>query len=45
VKYGGGSVNVGAAMPPFTQLEMFTHGLKGMKVNFNIFPDQNNHQI
>jgi hypothetical protein len=23
---------------PFTQLELFSHGLKSMKVNFNIFP-------
>jgi hypothetical protein len=23
---------------PFTQLEMFSHGLKSMKANFNIFP-------
>jgi hypothetical protein len=23
----------------------FSHGLKGMKVNFNIFPGQHNHQI
>jgi hypothetical protein len=27
------------------QLELFSHGLKSMKVNFNIFPDQHNHQI
>jgi hypothetical protein len=30
--------------PPFTQLELFSHGLKSMKVNFNIFqqsPDLN----
>jgi hypothetical protein len=35
-------------MPPFTQLELFSHGLKSMKsmkVNFNIFPGQQNHQI
>jgi hypothetical protein len=31
--------------PPFTQLELFSHGLKSMKVNFNIFPGQHNHQI
>jgi hypothetical protein len=30
---------------PFTQLELFSHGLKGMKVNFSIFPCQHNHQI
>jgi hypothetical protein len=28
---------------PFTQLELFRHGLKIMKVNFNIFPGQHNH--
>jgi hypothetical protein len=32
-------------MPPFTQSELFSHGLKSMKVNFNIFPGQHNHQI
>jgi hypothetical protein len=32
-------------MPPFIQLELFTHDLKGMKVNFNIFAGQHNHQI
>jgi hypothetical protein len=31
--------------PPFTQLELFSHGLESMKVNFNIFPGQHNHQI
>jgi hypothetical protein len=30
---------------PFTQLELFNHGLKSMKVNFNTFPGQHNHQI
>jgi hypothetical protein len=30
---------------PITQLELFSHGLKSMKVNFNIFPGQHNHQI
>jgi hypothetical protein len=30
-------------MPQFTQLELFSHGLKSMKVNFNIFPGQHNH--
>jgi hypothetical protein len=30
---------------PFTQLELFSHGLKSMNVNFNIFPDQHNQQI
>jgi hypothetical protein len=29
----------------FTQLELFRHGLKSMKVNINIFPGQHNHQI
>jgi hypothetical protein len=29
----------------FTYLKLFTHGLKSMKVNFNIFPGQHNHQI
>jgi hypothetical protein len=32
-------------MPPFLQLELFSHGLKSMKVNFSIFPGQHNHQI
>jgi hypothetical protein len=32
-------------MPPFTQLELFSHGLKSMKMNFNIFPGQHNRQI
>jgi hypothetical protein len=27
-------------LPPFTQLELFSHGWKIMKVNFNIFPGQ-----
>jgi hypothetical protein len=31
-------------MPPFTQLELFIHGLRNMKVNFNIFPGQHNHR-
>lgn len=30
-------------MLPFTQLELFTHGLRSMKVNFNIFLGQQNH--
>jgi hypothetical protein len=30
---------------PFTQMELFSHGLKSMNVNFNIFPGQHNHQI
>jgi hypothetical protein len=34
-----------SAMPPFTQLELFSHGFKSMKVNFNIFPGQHNLQI
>jgi hypothetical protein len=33
------------AMPPFTQLELFSNGSKSMKVNFNIFPGQHYHQI
>jgi hypothetical protein len=33
------------AMPPFTQLELFSHGLKCMKMKFNIFPCQHDHQI
>jgi hypothetical protein len=32
-------------MPPFTQLELFSHGLKSMMMNFNIFPGQQNHLI
>jgi hypothetical protein len=32
-------------MPPFTQMELFSHGLKSMKVNFNIFPGQHNYQV
>jgi hypothetical protein len=32
-------------LPAFTQLELVSHGLKSMKVNFNIFPCQHNHQI
>jgi hypothetical protein len=31
-------------MPPFTQLKLFSPGLKNM-VNFIIFPGQHNHQI
>jgi hypothetical protein len=27
------------------KLELFSHILKGMKVNLNIFPGQHNHQI
>jgi hypothetical protein len=30
---------------PFTQLELFSHGLKNMKVKFNVFPGRHNHQI
>jgi hypothetical protein len=33
------------SMPPFTQLELFSRGLKSMKMNFNILPGQHNHQI
>jgi hypothetical protein len=32
-------------MPPFTQLELFSHGLKSMTVNFSIFSGQQNRQI
>jgi hypothetical protein len=32
-------------MLPFIQLELLSHGLKSMKVNFSIFPGQHNHQI
>jgi hypothetical protein len=32
-------------MPPYTQLELFSHGWKSTKENFNIFPGQHNHQI
>jgi hypothetical protein len=28
-----------------TQLELFSHGLKSMTVNFNIFPGQHNHHV
>jgi hypothetical protein len=31
-------------IPRFTQMELFSHGLKSLKVNF-IFPGQHNHQI
>jgi hypothetical protein len=31
--------------PPFTQLELFSDSWKSMKVTFNIFPGQHNHQI
>jgi hypothetical protein len=30
---------------PFTQLDLFSHGLKSMKLNFNIISGQHNHQI
>jgi hypothetical protein len=30
---------------PLTQLELFSHGLKSMKVNFSVFPGQHNHHI
>jgi hypothetical protein len=29
---------------PLTQLELFSRGLKSMKMNFNIFSGQHNHQ-
>jgi hypothetical protein len=32
-------------VPPFTQLELFSHGFENMKVNLIIFPGQHNHQI
>jgi hypothetical protein len=32
-------------VPPLTQLDLFSHGLKSMKVNFNIFHGQLNHQV
>jgi hypothetical protein len=32
-------------VPPSTQLELFNHGLKSMKVNFSIFSGQHNHKI
>jgi hypothetical protein len=32
-------------VPPFTQLKLFSYGLKSMKVKFNIFPGQHNHRI
>jgi hypothetical protein len=30
---------------PFTQQELFGYGFNCMKVNFNIFPSQHNHQV
>jgi hypothetical protein len=30
---------------PIHTAELFSHGLKSMKVNFIIFPGQHNHQI
>jgi hypothetical protein len=32
-------------MSPLTQLELFSHCFKSMKVNFNNFPGQHNHHI
>jgi hypothetical protein len=32
-------------MPPFTYLELFSHGFKSMKLDFNIFPSQPNRHI
>jgi hypothetical protein len=29
---------------PITQLELFSHGLKSMKLKFDILPGQHNHQ-
>jgi hypothetical protein len=31
--------------PIYTAGELFSHGLKSMKVNFNILPGQHNHHI
>jgi hypothetical protein len=31
--------------PTFTQLQLFSHGLKSMKVNVSIFPGKHNLQI
>jgi hypothetical protein len=31
--------------PPFTQLELFSRGMKSMNVNLNIFLGRHNHQI
>jgi hypothetical protein len=30
---------------PIHKPELFSHGLKSMNLNFNIFPGQHNHQI
>jgi hypothetical protein len=38
-------LNNDAGFPPFTQLELFSHGLKSMNVNFSIFLGQQNHQL
>jgi hypothetical protein len=32
-------------VPPFIQLELFSHDLKSKKMNFNVFPGQHNHHI
>jgi hypothetical protein len=32
-------------MPPLTQLKLFSHGMKNMKVNLNIFPGQHSYRI
>jgi hypothetical protein len=34
-----------ATVPQFTQLKLFSRGLKSMKVDFDIFSGQQNHQI
>jgi hypothetical protein len=33
------------AVSTFTQLELFSHGSKSMKMNLSIFPGQHNHQM
>jgi predicted nucleotide-binding protein (sugar kinase/HSP70/actin superfamily) len=30
---------------PFAQLELFSQGMKSMKVNCSVFPSQHSHQI
>jgi hypothetical protein len=32
-------------MPPFTQLKLFSHDVKSITVNFNIFPGHHNHHF
>jgi hypothetical protein len=31
--------------PPFTQLQLFSHGVRSTRVNFSIIPGQHNLQI